>query len=106
MPKTVNKVVYAKPFAMRWDAGDVWLLAAEWNQDYIDEVCLFPQGRQDDQVDASATAFHELASASGESVDGERDTGDWLARGRVAGGDAPAHLLGPRSTLTGRSVVE
>ena len=61
-PKTVNKVVYAKPFAMRWDAGDVWLLQGEWNQDYIDELCLFPQGRKDDQVDASATAFHELAA--------------------------------------------
>jgi predicted phage terminase large subunit-like protein len=61
-PKSVNKIVYAKPFAIRWDAGDVWLLAAEWNQDYIDEVCLFPQGRHDDQVDASATAYHELAA--------------------------------------------
>ena len=36
--------------------------AGEWNQDYIDEVCMFPQGRHDDQVDASATAFHELAA--------------------------------------------
>jgi predicted phage terminase large subunit-like protein len=61
-PKTVNKTVYAKPFAIRWDAGDVWLLAGDWNQDYIDELCMFPQGRKDDQVDASATAFHELAA--------------------------------------------
>jgi predicted phage terminase large subunit-like protein len=61
-PKTVNKVVYAKPFAIRWDAGEVWLLQGDWNQDYIDEVCLFPQGRKDDQVDATATAFHELAA--------------------------------------------
>jgi phage terminase large subunit-like protein len=40
----------------------VWLLAGDWNQEYIDELCLFPQGRKDDQVDASATAFHELAA--------------------------------------------
>jgi predicted phage terminase large subunit-like protein len=61
-PKSVNKVVYAKPLAIRWDANEVYLLQADWNQDFIDEVCLFPQGRHDDQVDACATAFHELAA--------------------------------------------
>jgi predicted phage terminase large subunit-like protein len=61
-PKTVNKAVYARPFATRWDAGEVHLLLGDWAQNYIDEICLFPHGRHDDQVDASATAFHELAS--------------------------------------------
>ena len=60
--KSVNKVVYAKPFATRWDAGEVALLAGDWNELYLDELALFPQAKHDDQVDASATAFHELAS--------------------------------------------
>ncbi len=62
MPKNTNKVVYSKPFANKWDADEVWLLEGHWNQDYIDEITMFPQGRKDDQVDASATAFHELAA--------------------------------------------
>jgi predicted phage terminase large subunit-like protein len=61
-PKSVNKAVYAKPFASRWNAGEVLLLAGEWNQAFIDEVCVFPGGRHDDQVDAAATAYHELAA--------------------------------------------
>jgi len=60
--KSVNKIVYAKPFAVRWDAGDVVLMAGEWNEQYLDELCLFPQAKHDDQVDASATSYHELAA--------------------------------------------
>lgn len=60
-PKNVNKSVYAKPFSVRVDAGDVVLLEGAWNQEFIDELCLFANGRHDDQVDAISTAFHELA---------------------------------------------
>lgn len=62
VPKNTNKVVYAKPFATRWDAGEVWLLEGDWNQEYTDELCNFPGAKHDDQVDGSATAFHELAA--------------------------------------------
>jgi len=69
VPKTVNKVVYAKPFAVRVDAGDVWLLDGEWVTAFLAEFCLFPHGKHDDQVDATNTAFHALAARVIESMD-------------------------------------
>jgi hypothetical protein len=32
-----------------------------WNGAYLDELCVFPNGRYDDQVDASSGAFARLA---------------------------------------------
>ena len=61
VPKHVNKTVYCKPFATRWDAGDVYIVRGMWNDDFIDELVAFP-GKHDDQVDAAATSFHELAA--------------------------------------------
>ena len=60
-PSTGDKVTRAKPFAVQVDAGNVCLLAGDWTQAYIDELILFPNGRHDDQVDGSSTAFNELA---------------------------------------------
>jgi predicted phage terminase large subunit-like protein len=62
---TGDKPTRAKPFAIQVDAGNVALLEGEWNQKYIDELILFPNGRHDDQVDASANAFNELALNAG-----------------------------------------
>jgi predicted phage terminase large subunit-like protein len=62
---TGAKTVRATPFATQVDAGNVCLLAGPWNQAYIDELLLFPNGRHDDQVDASGTAFNELALGPG-----------------------------------------
>lgn len=62
VPKNTNKIVYAKPFANKWDADEVWLLEGPWNQDFIDELTMFPNAKHDDVVDACATAFHELAA--------------------------------------------
>ncbi len=57
---TGSKLVRAQPFAVQVDNGHVWMLEGEWNEAYIAELILFPNGRHDDQVDASATAFNEL----------------------------------------------
>ena len=37
------------------------LVRGPWTQAYLDELATFPNGRHDDQVDASATAFADIA---------------------------------------------
>ncbi len=60
-PSTGSKETRARPFAIQVDAGNVALLEGAWNQDFIDELILFPNGRHDDRVDGSSTAFNDLA---------------------------------------------
>lgn len=56
-----SKALRATPFAVQVDNDHVWLLEGAWNQTYIDELILFPNGRHDDQVDGSSVAYNELA---------------------------------------------
>ena len=56
------KEVRAEPFAAQWQAGNVRLVTAPWNRDYLDEHESFPSGRYKDQVDASSGAFNKIAS--------------------------------------------
>jgi predicted phage terminase large subunit-like protein len=58
---TGDKMTRARPFRAQCEAGNVLLLKAAWNRAYIDELCGFPFGDHDDQVDASSLAFNELA---------------------------------------------
>ena len=38
----------------------VKLVEASWNQPFIEELCAFPNGDHDDQVDAASAAFRAL----------------------------------------------
>ena len=58
---TGDKVTRVQPFAARAAVGNVRLVRGPWNQAYLDELCAFPNGRHDDQVDGSAVAFNEIA---------------------------------------------
>jgi predicted phage terminase large subunit-like protein len=58
---TGSKEVRAMPFAAACEAGLVELERGEWNRAFIDELCGFPTGQHDDQVDAAADAFNYLA---------------------------------------------
>jgi predicted phage terminase large subunit-like protein len=60
-PSTGSKEVRAMPFAAQCEAGNVKLVKAGWNGAYLDELCAFPFGTNDDQVDASSGAFNKLA---------------------------------------------
>lgn len=40
----------------------------KWNDDYLDELCLFPGGAFKDQVDASSGAFGKLMSVRGPRI--------------------------------------
>src|SRR5262249_22356879 len=59
---TASKSTRADPFAAQWQAGNVRLVAAQWDRDYLDEHEGFPAGKYKDQVDASSGAFNKLAS--------------------------------------------
>jgi hypothetical protein len=62
---TGDKRTRAQPFAAQAEAGNVRIVAGEWNRDYLDELTLFPEGANDDQVDASSGAFNKLATGGG-----------------------------------------
>ena len=50
--------------ALAWlnlaEAGKVFLVRGAWIDEFVDEVCRFPSGRHDDQVDAVSVAVSML----------------------------------------------
>lgn len=64
---TGDKATRAAPFAAQAEAGNVRILVTgdpvrdAWVQPFLDELALFPAAAHDDQVDAAADAFNELA---------------------------------------------
>jgi predicted phage terminase large subunit-like protein len=46
--------------AAQCEHGLVKLVEGSWNQAFIDELCAFPNGVHDDQVDASSAAFRAV----------------------------------------------
>lgn len=78
---TGAKEVRAQPFASQCGIQNVVLLAGEWNDAYLSELCVFPNGAHDDQVDASSGAFSRLARYA---------VGKWAPTGmRVVGSSRP-----------------
>lgn len=61
---TGSKEVRAMPLAAACEAGLVEIERGSWNRDFLDELCSFPTGRNDDQVDAAADAFNYLSRAT------------------------------------------
>ena len=55
-----TKEIRAEPFAAQCEAGNVKLVRGDWNETYLDELTVFPNGLHDDQVDASSGAFNRL----------------------------------------------
>jgi predicted phage terminase large subunit-like protein len=50
----------ADPFAAQCERGFVKLVEGAWNGNFVDELCAFPNGAHDDQVDAASAAFRAL----------------------------------------------
>jgi predicted phage terminase large subunit-like protein len=64
---TGSKADRAQPLAAQAEGGAVKLLRGGWNQDFLDELEMFPFGTHDDAVDAASLALAQLAWApSGE----------------------------------------
>lgn len=61
-PKDKDKLTNALPFAARVGLQVVDVVEAHWTADWLDELCSFPRGAHDDQVDASAGAYEMLSS--------------------------------------------
>jgi len=59
-PESGDKVTRATPLASQINAGAVLLLKGGWNQQFVEECRLFPNGKYDDQVDGAARAFNAL----------------------------------------------
>lgn len=57
-----SKADRARPLSALAEAGEVRLVRAPWNQPFFDELCAFPFGGHDDQVDALSGAFEQLVA--------------------------------------------
>jgi predicted phage terminase large subunit-like protein len=56
-PETGSKEVRALPFAAQCEAGNVFLVKGPWNDSFLNEVALFPNGQFKDQVDGVTRAY-------------------------------------------------
>jgi predicted phage terminase large subunit-like protein len=57
-----DKVSRALPWAARAEAGKVKLVKGDWVNGFLNEVCAFPNGTNDDQVDTVSGGVQMIAS--------------------------------------------
>lgn len=67
-PATGSKEVRANPVSAAAYNGYIKLLRGPWISDYFNEICPFPYGSHDDQVDGTSGAFEELTAEPEEEV--------------------------------------
>lgn len=61
---TGDKETRANQFRTQAEAGEVALVAGAWNEEFLQEAEVFPNGRTKDQIDAAAHAFNELMTGA------------------------------------------
>jgi predicted phage terminase large subunit-like protein len=61
-----SKETRAEPVAAQAAHGNLLLKRAAWNESFIEELCLFPAGPHDDQIDALSGAFGRFALPQGD----------------------------------------
>jgi len=66
---TRDKLTRALPVVARSEQGKFAVVRAPWNQRYIDELCAFPEGSNDDQVDATSGGMTLLTLPTGAITD-------------------------------------
>ncbi len=62
-PESGDKITRAESFSSQVNVGNVLMLRGHWNDELINELQMFPNGKNDDQVDALSRAFAEILSA-------------------------------------------
>jgi predicted phage terminase large subunit-like protein len=67
-PEKGAKITRAMPAATQVDAGNLALLAAPWNENFLAEIAAFPDSAKDDQVDALSRAVNTLATTNGQTA--------------------------------------
>jgi predicted phage terminase large subunit-like protein len=60
--ETGSKATRAMPLASQVEGGNISIVRADWSQTLLDEMCDFPWGKKDDQVDALVRAFTTLTT--------------------------------------------
>jgi len=63
-PESGDKVTRAEPLASQINVGNVLMVRGPWNDELINEMRLFPNGQNDDQVDSLSRAFESLMGGS------------------------------------------
>lgn len=61
VPITGDKLTRAKPLAAQVGAGNVYLVAGPWNDQFLALFHSFPEARHDDPIDAASVIFNVLA---------------------------------------------
>jgi len=84
---TDAKHVRADPYAAQVQAGNVAILAGQWNKEFLNEHETFPNGVYLDTVDAAAGAFAKLTLGSS-----YRSNMDWV-------GDVPPNILNQQGAV-------
>lgn len=64
IPESGSKEARAEPLAAQWQAGNVDVLEADWNDMYFNELESFPESKFKDMVDAGSSAFIEIESGA------------------------------------------
>lgn len=59
-----DKETRADPLASQCEAGNVKVVEADWNAPFRNELTAFPNGANDDQVDAASGAFSKLCDVT------------------------------------------
>jgi|GEM_PF-5879022 predicted phage terminase large subunit-like protein len=59
-PESGSKEERAKGHSAQAEAGNIKLVEGDWNEEFITEHSLFPNGDFADQVDATSRGFHRL----------------------------------------------
>ncbi len=67
-PETGSKEDRARPLAAQAEAGNLSLVRAPWNDAFISEAMLFPNGQYKDQIDAASRAFSRLATPARSTI--------------------------------------
>lgn len=60
-----DKLTRALPLVARSEQGKLAIVRGPWNQSFIDELCAFPEGQHDDQVDACGGGMTLLTLPTG-----------------------------------------
>ena len=63
-PETGSKETRAAPLAAQCEGGNLYLLKAPWNNAFVNELTLFPNGAYKDQADAGSRAYAGLLRKS------------------------------------------
>ena len=100
-PQTGDKMTRALPFAGQASGGNVSILEAEWNDDFLAEITGFPTNAHDDQVDAVASAFTRLTGGAiglleyymRQQEEDEKRTAEARARLAANGGTLPGLVV-------------